>query len=397
MTMSTIECPACGTEIEITQALTRDIEKTVLANASAKHQADLDALKKTLEEENKKTADSIATKAKEDAEKKLAIQMEKLEADAVQAAEESKELRSQLTELTKELRESRKAEKSAELEMQKKLASEEDKIREEALKEASEVQRLKMAEKDKQLDEARKSNEDLLRKLNQGSQQTQGEVLELDLEEKLKSEFPHDEIEEVKKGVRGADIKQHVRTIQGTPCGLILWETKNGAWKAPWVAKFKQDLREANAHVGVIVSTQLPEGVEEFLQIEPGVWLAKPSIATRLADALRCTLMEVAAANTLAVGKDEKMEMLYQYMVGPEFKHRVSAIVESYTFLQEEIEREKRWYAQKWAKQEKAIRGVIDNTLAMHGDLQGMTNSALPSIDAYELEAPEENLQGSDV
>ena len=387
MKMSTIECPSCGSEIEITEALTRDIEKTVLASAHAKHVADMEALKKSLEANNQKTAETIATKAKEEAEKKLAIQMEKLEADAKQSAEESKELREQLTELTKELRESRKAEKSAELEMQKKLSVEGEKIREEALKDAAEAQRLKLAEKDKQLDDARKSNEDLQRKLSQGSQQTQGEVLELDLEQKLEAQFPTDEIEEVKKGTRGADIKQHVRTAVGNSCGLILWETKNGAWKPAWIAKFKQDMREANAHIGVIVSSEVPEGTGEFAQIEPTVWIAKPGIAIKLADAIRCTLTEVASANTAALGKDEKMEVLYQYLVGPEFKHRVSAIVESYTFLQNEIEREKRWYNQKWAKQEKAIRGVIDNTLAMHGDLQGMTNSALPDLAMLELES----------
>ena len=388
-TNSTITCPSCSFEFELSAALTKDIEKTVLAAEHKKHEDELKKQRTELEAQAKKDRESLVSGAKKGAEEKLAFQMDQLKEDAADSKKQNKELQEQLVELTKELRETRKSAESANLEMQKTMAAEEVKIREQALKEASEAQELKLQEKDKQLSDARKANDDLQRKLNQGSQQTQGEVLELDLEDRLKSEFPIDTIEDVKKGVRGADIKHWVNNAVGAKCGMILWETKNAKWQPSWITKFKQDVREANANIGIIVSAELPEGIDSLMEIEPLVWVVKPALAGQLASALRRTILEVDTANKMAAGKDDKMDLMYQYLTGPEFKHRVEAIVDSYTILQNEIEREKRWYAQKWAKQEKAIRGVIDNTLAMHGDLQGITNSALQSIDALELEAGE--------
>ncbi len=196
-------------------------------------------------------------------------------------------------------------------------------------------------------------------------------------------------LRKLKKGQRGADISQTVRSQTATACGTILWETKNGKWQPAWVPKFKQDIREANANIGVIVSQETPEEVGELKHLEGNVWVVAPKFAPRLAAALRITILQVDSANKMNAGKDAKMESLYQFLVGPEFRHRVEAIIENYTILQDEIEKEKRSYALKWARQEKAIRAVIDNTIGMYGDLQGITNRALPTIKSLELDIGE--------
>ena len=327
------------------------------------------------------------------AQKKLSVEHDSLIAqlrnDAAGEKQSNKELREQLGELMQTVRDEKKARQNAELEAAKKLAASEDKIREEVLQTADEKYRFKIAEQEKKLSDTQKALEDAQRKATQGSQQNQGEVLELDLENRLREEFPFDIITEVKKGQRGADIKQTVCNQSGNQCGVLLWETKNGKWQPAWIPKFKADIREANASIGVIVSQEIPSELGELKHLENNVWVVSPRLAPRLAAALRVTILQVDAANKMNAGKDTKMESLYQFLVGPEFRHRIEAIVENFTILQDEIEREKRSSALKWARQEKAIRAVIDNTVGMYGDLQGITNRALPTIQALELDTGE--------
>lgn len=402
--MTTIKCPNCDEQIEISQALQGQIEDQVLAAAHKEHEAELaktraeakqaaqsalDIAKKKLEDEKvllRQQAEADLELAKKRAAAGQEHLITTLREDAESAKADSKKLRQQLGELMTELRAERQAKENAELAAQKKLAEEEAKIREAAAREADERQRFNMAARDKTIADLQKALDEAQRKAAQGSQQLQGEVLELDLEQQLREEFPYDDIAEVKKGQRGADIKQLVRAPHsGDACGTILWETKNGKWQPAWVAKFKADIREAGANIGVIVSAEIPSELGELRHLEGNVWVAAPKLATRLAAALRMTILQVDHANRMSAGKDAKMEALYQFLVGPEFKHRVEAIVESYTFLQDEIEKEKRTYALKWARQEKAIRAVIDNTIGMYGDLQGITSGSLPSIKTLEL------------
>lgn len=379
MDNQTITCPNCKASIPLSEAITHQISDSVMKEERAKLQQEAEKAKQAaLAEAN------IATSKR--FEQELQSRKEEVETEKIA----NKELRDQLGELMKSLRTEKQARENAELEAQKKLAAEEGKIREEVTKNADEKYRLKLAEQEKQLSDTKKALEDAQRKAEQGSQQNQGEVLELDLENRLREEFPLDEIVEVKKGARGADIKQLVHNQSGISCGVLLWETKNGKWQPAWVAKFKQDIREANASIGVIVSAETPSEIGEMKNIEGNVWVVNPRLATRLAAGLRTTILHVDSANKMNAGKDAKMEALYQFLVGPEFRHRVEAIVENYTVLQDEIEREKRASVLKWARQEKAIRSVIDNTIGMYGDLQGVTNRALPTIKNLELPEAEE-------
>lgn len=409
--MNEITCEKCGHKISIDKALSGQLEAQIRAAEHQKHEAELarvkkqatdlanDQLKKHLEleaEKSKRTLDLEREKMKmqlEGESKKQSQQQEllisKLQGDAKAEKEAAADLRKQLNELMTTLREEKKARQDAELEAQKKLAENEDKIREEARKSADESHRLKSLEMQKKLDDTTKALEDAQRKAAQGSQQNQGEVLELDLEQRLQGEFPFDDISEVKKGQRGADIVQTVKNHSMNACGILLWETKNGKWQPAWVAKFKQDIREANANIGIIVSQELPGEYGDMKHLENNVWAVKPHLAPVLAAALRGTILQVDMANRNAEGKDAKMEALYQFLVGPEFRHRVEAIVENYGILQAEIEKEKRAAALRWAHQEKAIRAVVDNTIGMYGDLQGITSRALPPIKSLELDAGE--------
>ena len=420
--MNSINCPKCGSSIDIDEVLSGQIEARVIASEHQKHLAEIEKLKSEDEQrrvEERKAVEATANekikaqqelleeKSRQSLElerEKMKVQLEgeakkkaqqqellieQLREDAKSDKESAMELRELVKELREDLRGEKKARENAELEAQKKLSESEDKIRQDALKTSDESHRLKMLEMEKKLTDTQAALEAAQRKASQGSQQNQGEVLELDLEQRLREEFPFDDITEVKKGQRGADVRQTVKNKSFKPCGAILYETKNGKWQPAWVAKFKVDIREAGANVGIIVSQELPQEYGDMCQLD-GVWVCKPVLAPVLAAALRNAILQVDIANHNNENKDEKLEGLYQFLVGPEFRHRVEAIVENYGLMQAEIEKEKRTAALRWSRQEKSIRAVIDNTLGMYGDLQGITGGALTSIKAIEAEVGED-------
>jgi hypothetical protein len=404
--MNEIKCPDCGRKIDIDDILAKDIRAEVIADEHKKHEAEIARVKAQASEfaneqlqakleiaETKKAQElelelerikaEYEGKTKKDSQEQELL-MKKLQDDADSEKKNNKELRNQLSELMEELRNERKAKENAELDAKKKLSEEESKIREEAKKTADEEHRLKILEMEKKLTDTQKSLADAQRKAEQGSQQNQGEVLELDLENDLRSEFPIDEILEVKKGVRGADITQIVKNNRLEKCGVLLWESKNASWQPSWVVKFKEDIRTANANIGIIVSKELPDEYGDMKAVDAGVWAVKPRLALALASAMRSQIVGVHTANHNNENKDEKMEVLYQFLTGPEFRHRIEAIVENYGSLQGEIEKEKRATQLRWSKQEKSIRAVIDNTIGMYGDLQGITGGAMSEIKQLE-------------
>ncbi len=272
------------------------------------------------------------------------------------------------------------------LEMEKKLLEVEEKVREEAKKKAADESHLKLLEKEKQLIDALKMNEELKRKLEQGSMQTQGEVMELELEKILAQEFPNDKISPVSKGIRGADIIQEVWDRNGNRCGTILWESKNAKWNSEWIGKLKDDQRQIKADIAVLVSENLPKEIKSA-SFKEGIWLAQRTFFVGIAMALRHNIIQASYIKKSVQGKNAKMEILYNYLSGIEFKQRVESIIESFTLLQEELEKEKRWFASKWARQEKQIRTVMDNTHGMHGDLKGIMGITMPEIKS--LDSPD--------
>ena len=364
---NTIKCPYCHKEFEPTDALKHQIEEQVSTSLEAKHKIDLEEVKRKSEEE-------VSIRVGKD------LDSEKLR---------NKKLIGQIDELLGEVRKLREKDEDREIEMKKKLMEEEEKIKTDARQKAEDEHKLKDLEKDKKMQDVLKANEELRKKIEQGSQQTQGETLELELESKLKSEFPTDKILEVKKGQRGADVSQEVIDKLGRSCGIILWESKNAEWTNGWIGKLKEDQRQAKADLAVLVSVKLPEGVDSFAYRE-GVWIVSWKHFIPLSWSLRFNLVSLYHERQSNEGKDEKMKVLYQYLTGTEFKNRVEGIIDAFTNLQEELEKEKRYFNVKWARQEKEIRKVVDHTHGMYGDLQAVIGKSLPEIKSLELESGKE-------
>lgn len=386
--MDTIVCPSCGKEVEISSALSAQIEQEILLKEREKH-------KKELDEARQKAIDESAKKIRE----QFTLQLKHAEEESEDASRRNKELIEQITQLTKDLREMRREKEEAKLVMQRQLAAEEEKIRLDAQKKAEEEQHTKIAEKDKQLTDALKEIEEMRRKLQQGSQQTQGEAFELEFEALLHDEFPNDRLAPVGKGIRGGDIIQEVWDSRGNYNGKILWELKNTkTWSESWVDKLKSDKRAINAEEAVVISEILPANMK-VAGYRNGIWVTQRMFVVTLASTLRAKLIEMHYVKQSVQAKDGKMELMYAYLSGTEFKHRVEAIVEAFTNMQAEIEKEKRYFMSKWARDEKNIRMVIDNTYGMHGDLKAIIGRMLPQIkglDTIDYDIKDAQLQIAD-
>jgi hypothetical protein len=370
---NTIKCKKCGAEIEVSEALTHQIEEQVLASLEIQHKKELEEVTKLAEE----NADKKAQKHFEF--QLIAVQKEKDE-----EKERNKKLTGQISELLDEVKKLRVKDEERDIEMKKKMMEEEEKIKKEVRKQADDEHQLKDLEKDKKLTDALKQVDELKTRMQQGSQQTQGEVLELELERILKSEFPQDNLKEVKKGERGADIVHEVIDKLGRGSGTILWESKNAKWQGDWISKLKEDQRAKKSELAVLVTINKPDWLESFTY-KDGVWVTTWQFVVPLAFALRFNLISLNHEKASGEGKNEKMEILFQYLTGTEFKHRVEAIVEAFSNLQDELEKEKRYFSAKWGRQEKEIRKVLDHTHGMYGDLQGIIGRSLPEIKTLEL------------
>lgn len=404
MTEQAIKCPSCGSDIPLTETLANQAKESVRKEFEALSAARDSELKKREEDLERRRVEIDA--AKRDVasmvEKRLASEKLRLSQDAERKAREAvlvelNDLNAEKAEKDKLLAVAREAEleqrkkardleernKTLELDMARKMDAERERIKAAAFDAFSEEHRLKDLEKDKQLGDMRKTIDELKRKSEQGSMQTQGEVLELDLESMLKARFPVDAIEPVQKGIRGADILHRVYTRGGTVCGTIAWESKRTkAWSDEWIAKLKDDQREVRADIAVIVTEAMPKGIDTFALVE-GVWVTSVALAGPLAEALRVNLMQLSSSRLASVGKNEKMEAIYNYLTGPEFRHKVEAIAEAFKAMKDDLEQEKRAMMRIWAKREKQIERVVMNTVRMYGDVQGI--AMLPDIKSLEL------------
>lgn len=337
----TIVCPHCKVEFPLTDALSHEYE----------------------------------VKAEEKIKKELELTMKDKNNENQELRIKNKELQDQFLEMNKTLRQ---LQRDNEIEMQKRLTAEGEKLLQE--------HKLKEAEKEKIIFDLKLALEEAQKKAAQGSQQTQGEVQELILEEFLKKEFPQDKISPVAKGVRGGDVLQNVFDKNGNACGSILWESKQTkAWSDGWVAKLKEDQRAAGTELAVIVSGVLPEKIKNF-GYHNGVWVANLSGILGASWSLRYTLISIASVKRSSEVTGDDKDELYKYVTGLQFTHRVEAMIDSYNEILEDMEKEKRWFSSKWAKQEKSIRTLLEQTGSIHGELAGIVGKALPDVRNLELE-----------
>jgi hypothetical protein len=254
-------------------------------------------------------------------------------------------------------------------------------VRDKAKQEAEEGLKLKVLEKEEQITSMQRQIEELRRRAEQGSQQLQGEAQEADLESMLRAKFPRDIIDPVPKGEFGGDVLHRVMGPLDQPCGTILWETKRTKnWSDGWLPKLRDDQRAAKADLALLVSQVVPKGVVAFGLID-GVWVAEYRCAMPVGIALRQSLIELSAVRQAGEGQQTKMAMVYQYLTGPRFRHRIEAIVEKFSDMQEDLDKERKTMTRLWAKREAQLRGVIESTAGMYGDLQGIAGKTFQEIE----------------
>lgn len=375
MNTSLIKCTNCGQEIEISQALRHQIEEQVITTLEASHKTEIEKIKKETEE-----------KARRELEEKNSLELQDLKKQLEEKALKLQDMQEQELELRKKARDLEEKEKEMALQLERKLDEERKRIEEKILREESEKQRLKEAEKDKVINDLKIALEDAQRKANQGSQQLQGEVLELDLERMLQESFPTDVIEPVEKGIRGADIRQIVKTAHGNICGVILWETKRTkAWTDSWITKLKDDLRNEKANIPVIVSTVLPKEAESGFGVKEGVWVVSFALILPLAELFRQKLYEVAREKHTQASRDGKAENLYAYITGHEFRQQIEAIVEEYQEMKGQIEKERRAYERMWATREAQVEKIFRSTARIVGKVQGTVGDGMIQVKGLEL------------
>ncbi len=220
----------------------------------------------------------------------------------------------------------------------------------------------------------------------------QGEVLELDLETQLQNFFPDDQIKEVPKGIRGADVLQIVRNKQGSIAGSILWEAKRARWNQNWLTKLKEDMRSSGSSEAVLVVEELPDKIRNSGLVN-GIWVTSYKDALTVASTLRLLLMKVAAAKSAAEKEDERLEELYQYITSDNFRHRIEAQIESFIQMKNDLDSERRAMERLWSKREVQLARLEKNTTNIFGELQGIAGDKLPtikSLDAGETDDQED-------
>ena len=404
----TIVCPNCRTSIEVTEVLSaqlrdklrKEIESDFLRreNLLGEREQALLRERKSVEDQSREIEQTVS--------QRLDVERGKLTAEAMEKAREqvtdefrdqSKQLAdtqeklkaAQDTELAlrRERNQIEEERNSLELKLMRQFDVERSKIRETAKQEVYEEQKLKEADKDALINSLRTQITDLQRKSEQGSQQLQGEVLEVALEDLLRRYFPFDEITPVPKGIHGGDVIQTIRDATGSPAGQILWESKRTKhWSESWLQKLRDDQRAAKAQAAILMSIELPKEVVTFRHMD-GVWVTSTACAIPLASALRTGLIEIATAKRSVEGRNDKMQLLYNYLSGQEFRHRVEGIVEAFVTLREDLEAEKRATQRMWAKREKQLERATAQTTGMYGDLSGIIGRVLPEISILNLDS----------
>jgi hypothetical protein len=344
---TTIICPHCKEEVELTEALTHQIEEKVLDDSRKKFEQEIVGLKKKLE-----------------------------------VAEHAElEIRKQKNELDEQKR-------TFELEKQRQLDVEREKIRQKTAEEIMESQRLKEKEKDKVIDDLKKALEDAQRKASQGSQQLQGEVAELDLEQTLRHAFPSDTIEAVGKGVLGADIRHVVKSPGGKVCGVILWESKRTkAWSDGWITKLKEDMRNDKANIPAIISETLPEEAKSGMGLKDGVWVCGAKLFLPLAMLLRKSLIDAAYQKFVSDNRQTKAELIYSYVTSHEFSQQVESMIEVYNDMLTQVTKERVAFEKSWKLREAQVRRLLSGVSGMYGQIQDAAGPALPPIKSLELDS----------
>jgi len=406
MEKQNISCPNCGHLFNVEDVFYKEIEleqekkyqqklKAAVDTVNQK-EVDLKQREQKLEENRKRENElfqerlnkKLAALKKEEAEratKEVSLKIDALEKEAQEKSVLVLELQKKEVEFMQQQKLMEAERESREVELQKKLLKQQNEIEQKARLKERENFELKEKEYQKKLEDQLKLVEEMKRKSEQGSTQLQGEVQELAIEEWLKIQFPLDEIKEIKKGVRGGDCIQNINTRTLTNCGKIYYESKRTQnFGGDWIEKFKQDMRSKKIDVGVIVTKTMPKDMPR-MGLKDGIWICTFKEFKGLSTALREGCIKVAGTLASQENKGDKMEMLYNYLTGKEFKMQIEAIIEGFSALKEGIDKEKRAMQSIWKQREKQLEKVLLSTTSFYGSIKGIAGSALPTIDYLEL------------
>lgn len=416
-----IKCPNCGTSIDVQDILSHQLEDELkkkfnsqLTEEKKKFEKEFEILAKAKEEfEQKKLKENelfqgrVEAKLKEEKillEEKLtkknkeeyAEQFAMLQKELNEKSEKINELNKTKAEIEKLKREKDELKSTIEAESQVKLnqalIEEKEKIR----KVEEDRNELKFKELLKQLEDQKRLTEEMKRKQEQGSMQMQGEVMELAIEEWLSAQFPLDSIEEIKKGARGGDCIQTINTRTHQNCGSIYYESKRTKdFQIGWIEKFKSDIREKGANIGVLVTDAMPIGMER-MGLKDGIWICSLEEFKGLSAVLRESIIQINNAVTSQENKGDKMHLLYDYLTGNTFKLQVEAIVDGFTQMKIDLDSEKRAMQRIWKQREKQIDKVTINTIDMHASIKGIAGNAIQAVKALELPEPEDEVDELD-
>jgi len=409
-----ITCPNCGTEIDVQNILSQQLEEDLkkdynvkISEEKKKFENQSEILKKERvdfekkkERENELFNEQLAEKLNEE-KKKFTVEEKKklaeeqseqfalLQKELNEKSDKLKELNKSKAEIEKLKREKDELRESIEAEVQKTLNEQIKEEKEKIRKTEEEKVELKFREYEKQIEDQKKLVEEMKRKQDQGSMQMQGEVQELAIEDWLTTNFPLDVINEIKKGARGADCLQIVNTRTRQNCGKIYYESKRTKeFQKSWIEKFKTDIREKSANIGVLVSDAMPTNMER-MGLKDGVWICSYEDFKGLCFVLRESIIHISTALSSEENKGDKMSMLYGFLTSNEFRFQIEAIVEGFTQMQEDLASEKRSMQRIWKTREKQIEKVVTNTINMYGSIKGIAGSAIGTVKALEL--PEAN------
>jgi len=407
-------CPSCNHEFDITEGITRHTldkheaefndlvaaKRKELENrleAKAKEKAEKDAAenlaKLTNELNSAREAEKLARESIEQAKNEARLKVTEelnnkakiLEEDLIDKNRQIQTFRDQELALRKQKRELEEKQENAEIELVRRLDDEKKRIAEEIIKKESDKTNLLEAEWRKKFEDAQAVNEALKRKLEQGSQQLQGEVFEVMIETSLTTKFHHDLIEEVKKGIRGADVIQTVRTPNGTEVGKIIWEAKRAEnWSDKWITKLKEDQQEVKADIAVLITTVMPKGGRENFNKINDVWVISPEIILPMAETLRVVLLEAHKIRQANIGKSEKVDLIFDYLTSNAFAQRMNSVFDTFKTMQAELDAEKRAMQRIWAKRQTQINSVYKNMNVITGELQGISENAIAGLLIHE-------------
>ncbi len=396
-------CPNCGTEIDVNELLYHQLEEQARQKYQSQLATEQNRIKdqqRVIDEQTAKLEETVAeqvSKSLETERKKMLAKVEQEQAERIKSMEQELarqsekviQLNTAQAEIERLKREQKSMRSDVELAMQKQytqqLATESEKIKQQLQGDIE----LKVAEREQVIEQLKNKLQDAQRQAEQGSMQLQGEAQELAIEDWLRSAFPLDTIEEVKKGAMGADTLQRINTQQDTDCGSIYYESKRTKSFSPaWIEKFKGDIQQKGADVGVLVTQAMPDGMDSLGQID-GVWICSFSAFKNLSQVLRQSLIQISQALVIQENKGDKMGMLYDFLTGNEFRMQIEAIVEGFTQLKSDLESEKRAMQMAWKKREKQIDRVLLNTNSMYGSIKGIAGNAVQNVALLELDEDE--------